>query len=664
MAAASIVIDLLMKTSSFQTDTERAGRALQKLSKQSKDSASAIASEFKRVQDAITKAGMTLSQQKLFDLKQMGASQQQLVAYARNLEELDRKTKSLSASNASLASSFKGIALAAGTGFGFSTITSFTDSYIKLTAQLKNASQGNYDFGRSMADVERISKVAQSDIESTATFYARLANATRDAGTSQKQLAQVTETISLALKNNAATAQETSSVLVQLSQAFGAGRLNGQEFVSAMENAPPLMRALAESMGVPFGALKDLAAQGKVTIDELIKAFTNQKFLDALRNQAKEIRTISGGYSEITSQLKLFVGETEQANGSLSLYAKTLGLVASAIEKFRKAGSFDIGLAQLVPGAQALSVFKSAGSLGQANPAQSRSGKIRFNPPAATPAAAITPALPKIPQITIPKIPPEVAKLARDTQTIADNVTVTNQQWEHLSELQANSEGFNLKELEESSRRLTDDQEDFKKRSYDAWVSLLEPAQRLELQIAAVRAETERLGLSQDFADPIVEQMIKAEEKAKNTTKELSDIGRDLGLTFSSAFEDAIAGAKSFSEILRGLEQDIIRIITRKLVTEPLAQGVTNLVSGFDFKSLFPSFDVGTPYVQKDMLANVHKGERILTAAENRAFSSGSMGGTVVNQYIQTPDANSFRKSQAQIMADMQRALNKGRRVT
>jgi hypothetical protein len=157
--------------------------------------------------------------------------------------------------------------------------------------------------------------------------------------------------------------------------------------------------------------------------------------------------------------------------------------------------------------------------------------------------------------------------------------------------------------------------------------------------------------------------MIKAEEKAKNTTKELSDIGRDLGLTFSSAFEDAIAGAKSFGEILRGLEQDIIRIITRKLVTEPLAQGVTNLVTGFDFKSLFPSFDVGTPYVQKDMLANVHKGERILTAAENRAFSSGNMGGTVVNQYIQTPDANSFRRSGTQIAAEMQRALNKGRRI-
>jgi HAMP domain-containing protein len=40
-------------------------------------------------------------------------------------------------------------------------------------------------------------------------------------------------------------------------------------------------------------------------------------------------------------------------------------------------------------------------------------------------------------------------------------------------------------------------------------------------------------------------------------------------------------------------------------------------------------------------------------------------GGTpsYVNIYVTTPDANSFRKSQPQIMADMQRSLNRGRRV-
>lgn len=45
----------------------------------------------------------------------------------------------------------------------------------------------------------------------------------------------------------------------------------------------------------------------------------------------------------------------------------------------------------------------------------------------------------------------------------------------------------------------------------------------------------------------------------------------DLGFTFASAFEDAIVGGKGLSEVLKGLEQDILRILTRRMVTEPLA---------------------------------------------------------------------------------------------
>lgn len=58
------------------------------------------------------------------------------------------------------------------------------------------------------------------------------------------------------------------------------------------------------------------------------------------------------------------------------------------------------------------------------------------------------------------------------------------------------------------------------------------------------------------------------------------DAAREMGLTFSSAFEDAIVEGENFRDVLKGLEQDIKRIITRKLVTEPLAEGVTGLLKG------------------------------------------------------------------------------------
>lgn len=58
------------------------------------------------------------------------------------------------------------------------------------------------------------------------------------------------------------------------------------------------------------------------------------------------------------------------------------------------------------------------------------------------------------------------------------------------------------------------------------------------------------------------------------------DVARELGLTFSSAFEDAIVAGKGLQDVLKGIEQDILRVLSRKLVTEPLANAITGMLGG------------------------------------------------------------------------------------
>ena len=140
----------------------------------------------------------------------------------------------------------------------------------------------------------------------------------------------------------------------------------------------------------------------------------------------------------------------------------------------------------------------------------------------------------------------------------------------------------------------------------------------------------------------------------RDTTKELnaynkaaektSDIGRELGLTFSSAFEDAILAGKKFSDVLGAIAQDIARIILRKTVTEPAANAVSQIVGKVDFGKMFgsmlPSFAVGTDYVPHDMVAQIHQGEKIIPAGQNAG------GGVSVMQTIHIDS----RSDQATIM--------------
>lgn len=71
-------------------------------------------------------------------------------------------------------------------------------------------------------------------------------------------------------------------------------------------------------------------------------------------------------------------------------------------------------------------------------------------------------------------------------------------------------------------------------------------------------------------------------------TSKAKTFAEEFGLTFSSAFEDAIVKGGDLSDVLEGLEQDILRIILRKQVTEPLGDLISSGMGAF-FKSIFPS---------------------------------------------------------------------------
>ena len=65
----------------------------------------------------------------------------------------------------------------------------------------------------------------------------------------------------------------------------------------------------------------------------------------------------------------------------------------------------------------------------------------------------------------------------------------------------------------------------------------------------------------------------EVKEAAKETEK-MSDVGRRFGMTFESALEDAIVKTKGFQDVIRGLIDDIAKLIVRTTITEPLAAAV------------------------------------------------------------------------------------------
>ena len=70
-----------------------------------------------------------------------------------------------------------------------------------------------------------------------------------------------------------------------------------------------------------------------------------------------------------------------------------------------------------------------------------------------------------------------------------------------------------------------------------------------------------------------MEELERSQQRVQQATERTSNTARELGLTFSSAFEDAIIKGESFSKVLQGILQDIARIVVRRTITEVVASG-------------------------------------------------------------------------------------------
>lgn len=156
--------------------------------------------------------------------------------------------------------------------------------------------------------------------------------------------------------------------------------------------------------------------------------------------------------------------------------------------------------------------------------------------------------------------------------------------------------------------------------------------------------------------------------------------------SFADAFADFVSGTKSAKDAFKAFADSVTREINR-IVAQSIATDISNAIGlgggrgaggGFggilatifggrasggaadaallaNQAGLVGSFASGTDFVPRTGLALVHAGERIIPANQNRGGPS-----VVMNVYAQ--DADSFRRSQGQIMASLESAAARARR--
>ncbi|HCL3955953.1 TPA: tape measure protein, partial [Pseudomonas aeruginosa] len=164
-----------------------------------------------------------------------------------------------------LAASIKAAALGLGALFSIREIIQTTDAWTNLQNRLRLVTSTQAQLAAVTDDVYRIAQLTSSALDSTATVYQRFAQNADRLNISQRQVASLTDTVAKSIAISGASAQSAEAALVQFGQALASGVLRGEEFNSVSEQAPALLKAIADGLNVNIGELRKMANEGQLT---------------------------------------------------------------------------------------------------------------------------------------------------------------------------------------------------------------------------------------------------------------------------------------------------------------------------------------------------------------------------------------------------------------
>jgi tape measure domain-containing protein len=238
-------------------------------------------------------------------------------AYKRVTEEIQRLEKSFERS-ATKAEKFrsklgglKGAIVSLGVAALTKRMIGQAASFQQTQIRLKALSTEYGEFSKIQQLVKDNAKTFNLSQAEAATQFSDVYARLRPLGKTLDEVQTVYKGFNATAIASGTSAAAASGAFLQLSQALGSGRLQGDEFRSIAEQVPGILKLVSDEMGVAVSELKKLGSEGKITSDILINALA--KGFEKNKDKIQQILAESPAakfkeFSNATSELSNAIG--------------------------------------------------------------------------------------------------------------------------------------------------------------------------------------------------------------------------------------------------------------------------------------------------------------------------------------------------------------------
>ena len=166
-----------------------------------------------------------------------------------------------------LVNTLRNVAVAIGAKQAVQSVVGLSDTYSQTLARLDLMNDGLQTTAELQNMVFASAQRSRMEYQATADMVGKLGTLASDAFSSSGEIVQFAELINKQFTLAGTSAQEASGATLQLTQALASGVLRGDELNSVMEQAPTIIQAIADYLGVTKGEIREIAAEGELTAD-------------------------------------------------------------------------------------------------------------------------------------------------------------------------------------------------------------------------------------------------------------------------------------------------------------------------------------------------------------------------------------------------------------
>jgi tape measure domain-containing protein len=207
-----------------------------------------------------------------------------------------------------------------------------SNEFQQLQNRLKLVTKSSQELKVVQSELFDIAQRTRGGFSETVELYQKLALQSRNLGLENKELATITENVNKVIAIAGVGSVQASSGILQLSQAFASGRLQGDEFRSISENIPPLLDIFAKELGVTRGELKELGSQGKIT-SEIIATALLKETENINKAYGKLSITIGQSTTVLKNSFITLVGVFNEATGAADFLATGITGLSRILDK-------------------------------------------------------------------------------------------------------------------------------------------------------------------------------------------------------------------------------------------------------------------------------------------------------------------------------------------